>query len=115
MTFPAIFPHATGDPTNSVRERHIPITYGFKHLVKFGELNDGCDKPWRFASHPRFIYWALNMKRHQLLSQSSVYLYHHTADAKLTVEDLQSMVGSMSVTQLMSRLQHYAAKIQGSS
>ena len=116
MAFPALFPHATGDPTNPARERHISITDGFKHLVKFGELNEGCDKHWRFASHPRFTYWALNMKqRHQLLSQSSVYLHHHPADANLTVEDLQSMVGSMSAAHLMSRLQRYAAKIQGSS
>ena len=77
MAFPALFPHATGDPTNPARERHVSITDGFRHLVKFGEINASCDKHWRFASHPRFPYWAFNMKRrHQLLSQSSVYLHH---------------------------------------
>ena len=39
MAFPALFPHATGDPTNPARERHIYITDSFKHLVKFWELN----------------------------------------------------------------------------
>jgi hypothetical protein len=39
--------------------------------MKFAErLADGKFE-WRFASHPRFPYWALNMKqRHQLLSQN---------------------------------------------
>ena len=116
MAFPALFPHATGDPTNPARERPVSLTDGFKHLVRFGETNASCEKHWRFASHPRFPYWALNMKqRHQLLSQSSVYLHHHPADANLTVDDLRSMVGSMSAAQLMGHLQRYAAKIQGSS
>ena len=115
MAFPTLFPYASGDPTNPSRERNVSITDGFKHLVKFGEVNT-CEKHWRFACHPRFPYWALNIKqRHQLLSQSSVYLNHHPADANLTIEDLQSMVGSMSAAQLMGRLQRYAAKVQGSS
>lgn len=53
--------------------------------------------------------------RHQLISQSSVYLHHHPADAQLTVEDLRDMVGHLSAEQLMQRLQRYAAKVQGSS
>jgi len=32
MAFPALFPHATGDPTNPARERPVSITDGFKHL-----------------------------------------------------------------------------------
>ena len=116
MAFPALFPYAAGDPTNPARHHPVSITDGFKHLIKFGEVHDGCNTHWRFASHPRFPYWALNMKqRHQLLSQSSIYLKHHPADANLTVEDLKSMVGSMPAAQLMQRLQRYAAKVQGSS
>jgi len=98
MVFPALFPHATGDPTNPAREYPVSITDSFKHLVKFGEINTSCEKRWQFASHPRFLYWALNMKQqHQLLSQSSVYLYHNPTDANLTVEELQSMGASMHV------------------
>lgn len=54
-------------------------------------------------------------QRHQLLSQSRIYLKHHPADANLTVEDLKSMVGTMPAAQLMQHLQRYAAKVQGSS
>lgn len=35
-------------------------------------------------SHPGFLYWALNIKmRHQLISQTSIYLHHHPADGNL--------------------------------
>ncbi len=71
---------------------------------------------WRFASHPRFPYWALNMKqRHQLLSQAKIYLHQHPRDANLTLEDLQAMVGEMSAEHLMKRMQRYASKVQGSN
>ena len=53
-------------------------------------------------------------QRHQLLSQSKVYLQQNPSDARLTVEQLQEMVGTMNSMQLMNRLQRYAAKIQGS-
>ena len=62
--------------------------------------------------HPRFPYWALNMKqRHELLSQSKVYIQQHPCDASLTVQD---MVGAMDSVQLMNRLQRYATKLLGS-
>lgn len=108
------FSYASGDPTNPARHHPLSITDGFKHLIKFGELNT--NKHWRFASHPQFPYWALNMKqRHQLLSQSSIYLRQHSTDANLTVDDLRSMVGSMPAAHLIQHLQRYAAKVQGSS
>ena len=53
-------------------------------------------------------------QRHQMLSQSKVYLEQNPSDARLTVEQLQEMVGTMNSMQLMNRLQRYAAKIQGS-
>ena len=60
----------------------------------------------------RFPYWALNMKlRHQLLSQSSVYIHQHPGDANLTIENLRDMVGRLSAEQLMHRLQRYNANV----
>ena len=70
---------------------------------------------WHFATHPRFPYWALNIKQHhQFLLQTSVYLHQHPSDAQLTIDDLRSMVGQLSAEQLMQRLQHYGAKVAGS-
>lgn len=70
---------------------------------------------WQFTTHPRFPYWALNMKqRHQLISQASVYLHQNPADANLSYDDLSDMVGHLNAEHLMHCLQCYAAKIHGS-
>ena len=116
MSFPTLFPYATGDPTYPGRQRPVSLTDGFKHLIKYGDISDSNIKSWRFASHPHFIYWALNMKqRHQLLSQAKIYLLQNPGDANLSVDDLKAMVGTTSADYLMKRLQRYAAKIQGSN
>ena len=78
MAFPALFPYGTGNPNFPGRQRTVSLTDGFKHLIKYGDIKDNGQMHWHFASHPRFPYWALNMKqRHQLLSQSNVYLRQH--------------------------------------
>ena len=114
MAFPTLFPHGRGDPTNKRRLREVTLTEGFKHLIRYAEHFSTGQFVWRFASHPRFPYWALNMKqRHQLLSQARVYLTQNPQDANLTTEELQEMVRQMSAQQLMNRVQRYVAKIQG--
>ncbi len=115
MSFPTLFPYGTGDTTYPGRQRQLSLTDGFKHLVRYGEVTADKLKSWRFASHPCFPYWALNMKQcHQLLSQAKIYLQHNPGDADLSVDDLREMVGSMSADQLMKRVQRYAARLQGS-
>lgn len=114
QAFPTLFPYGTADPTCPGRQRSVTLTEAFKHLLRYAEVVDE-NLLWRFATHPRFPYWALNMKlRHQLISQTSVYLHQHPTDANLTVEDLRDMVGRMTSEHLMQRLQRYAAKTQGS-
>ena len=116
LSFPTLFPYGTGDPTFPGRSRPVTLTDGFKHLIKYGEITADNVKSWRFANHPRFPYWALNMKqRHQLLSQAKIYLQHNPADANLSIEELRTMIGSMSADLLMKRIQRYAAKVQGSN
>ncbi len=114
MAFPTLFPYGKGDPTNRARQHGITLTEAFKHLIKFAEKLENGKFEWRFASHPRFPYWALNMKqRHQLLSQAK-YL-SHPADANMTMEELKEMVNSMSANQMVSRLQRYVSKVQGTN
>ena len=63
MAFPTLFPDGKGDPTNKAVHSEISdsATQSFadklKHLIKFAEKRD---EKWiyRFASHPRFAYWA---------------------------------------------------------
>lgn len=102
MAFPTLFPYGCGDPTNPGRYYNITLTEGFKHLIKYGEKTSHNDLHWRFANHPRFLYWALNMKlRHQLLSQAKVYLSQNPGDASLTMEELRTMVDNLSSEHLM--------------
>ena len=113
MAFPTLFPYGKADPTNKRRRREVTLTEGIKHLIKYAERSSTGQFVWTFASHPRFTYWALNMKqRHQLLSQAHIYLTQNPQDANLTTEELQQMVQQMSAQQLMNRLQRYVAKIQ---
>ena len=115
MAFPTLFPYGKGDPTNRARNHEIALTEAFKHLMKFAEFTNGKFE-WRFASHPRFPYWALNMKqRHQLLSQANIYLRQHPTDANMTMEELKDMVNSMSANQMVNRLQRYVSKVQGTN
>jgi hypothetical protein len=84
------------------------LTEGFKHLIKYAESVDGTFH-WRFASHLRFPYWALNMKlRHQSISQASVYYQQNPGDANLTIEDLQDMIGRPNSEHLMQRIHNDA-------
>ena len=115
MVFPTLFPYGKGDPTCKGRHHAVTLAEAFKHLERYCDILPNGHFYWRFASHPRFPYWALNMKqRHELLSQSKIYIQQHPCDASLTVEQLQEMVGTMSSIQLMNRLQRYATKVLGS-
>ena len=115
MAFPTLFPYGRADPTDKGRERDVSLTEGFKHLEKYADITPEGTFHWRFASHSRFSYWALNMKqRHQILSQANVYLQQNPGDANLTSEELKEMVGKMSAKDLMNKLQRYASKVQGS-
>ena len=81
--------------------------------MKFAERLSNAKFQWKFASHPQFPYWALNMKqRHQLLSQANIYMHHHPADANVTMEELKTMVNLLSANQIVNTLQHYVSKIQ---
>ena len=114
QVFPTLFPYGAGDPTFPGRQHKVSLTDGFKHLERYADVVEGAFH-WRFASHPRFPYWALNMKqRHQLISQASVYLHQNQTDANLSIDNLRDMVGRLSAEHLMHRLQRYAAKIHGS-
>ena len=113
MAFPTLFPYGKGDPTKKTRLREVSLTEGFKHLIKYADRSTTGTFSWRFASHPRFPYWALNLKqRHQLLFLARIYLTQNPEDFNLTTEELRQMVGQLSANQVMNRLPRYVAKIQ---
>ena len=75
QAYPTLFLYGKGDSTCTARQRQVSFSEGLKHLIHYVDVVNGAFW-WRFASHPRFPYWALNMKqRHQLISQTFVFLH----------------------------------------
>ena len=110
MAFPTLFPGRKGDQTNIAVLSDISnnSTKSFperlKHLIKFAENIDG---KWtnRFASHPRFAYWAYNIvywKR--ILGQSKFFPKQNLTEANLTTDDLKEMTMFESYELLVSEL-----------
>ena len=84
MAFPTLFPDGKGDPTNPSLLRDVPFQEKVKHLIQFAENRNG-QWVYRFASHPRFAYWALNMiQRKRVLQQGGIFLKQNPGEAHLT-------------------------------
>ena len=119
MSFPTLFPDGKGDPTNYSMVRNISdcdteaFALKLKHLIRFGERING---KWlfRFASHPRFAYWAYNiLYRKRILSQGNFFMKQNAGEANLTTSDLQELWHSNTYSSLMGKLMHYAKNITG--
>ena len=115
LAFPALFPDGKGDPTNPLLHRDVHLAERVKHLLRFGENIDG---KWlyRFASHPRFAYWALNMiQRKRILQQTGIFLKQNPGEAHLSVEELQQMAADNNTNVFVSKLSRYLSNITGSN
>ena len=89
MAFPTLFPDGNGDPTNQALQRDVPLAERIKHLIKFAEQIDG-KWVYRFATHPRFSYWAFNMiQRMRILQQSGIFLKQNPGGANLSIDELR--------------------------
>ena len=119
MSFPSLFPDGKGDSTNTALLRNISesetesFAQKIKHLIKFAEK---IHNKWvyRFASHPRFAYWAFNiLYRRRLLNQGNFFIKQNPGEANLTFDELQDMLSSASYSTIMSKLMHYAKNITG--
>jgi hypothetical protein len=79
------------------------LTPALKHLIKFAELING-KRIYRFASHPRFSYWAFNMiQRRRTLQQTGIFLKQNPGEAHLTIEELHEMAENNSSAAFMSK------------
>ena len=121
MSSPTLFPDGKGDPTNYFTVRNISdsdteaIALKLKHLIRFGERING---KWvfRFASHPRFAYWAYNiLYRKRILSEGNFFVKQNPGEANLTTSDLQELWHSNTYSSLMGNLIHYAKNITGTN
>ncbi|CAB4041007.1 ATP-dependent DNA helicase PIF1, partial [Paramuricea clavata] len=115
MAFPTLFPDAKGDPTNESLLRDVSFAERIKHLIKYGEF---IDSRWvyRFAKHPRFSYWALNMiQRKRILQQSGIFLKQNPGEAHLTIDELREMAAGNNSAAFMSKISRYIGNISGSN
>ena len=114
MAFPTLFSDGKGDPTNPAILKNITLKEKIKHLIKFAEKKDN---KWiyRFANHPRFSYWALNMiQRKQILQQTGIFLKQNPGEQHLTLEERREMVDNNNANLLMTKLSRYITNISGS-
>ena len=114
MAFPTLFPDGKGDPTNPAILKNITLKEKIKHLIKFAEKRDN---KWiyRFANHPRFSYWALNMiQRKQILQQTGIFLKQNPGEQHLTLEEIREMINNNNSNLLMTKLSRYITNISGS-
>ena len=71
---------------------------------------------YRFASHPRFSYWAFNMiQRKRILQQSGIFLKQNPGEAHLTIDELQEMAASNTANVFMSKVPRYVGNIVGAN
>ena len=78
LAFPTLFPDGKGDPTNPCLHRDVPFNERIKHLLKFAETTVNGKFYFRFASHPRFSYWALNMIQRSELCNKQLFSLNKT-------------------------------------
>ena len=115
MAFPTLFPDGKGDPTNQGLLRDVSFQERIKHLLKFAEIIDG-KWVYRFASHPRFSYWAFNMiQRKRILQQSGIFLKQNPGEAHLTIDELREMAASNTANVFMSKVSRYVGNIAGTN
>ena len=113
LAFPALLPDGRGILLIHLFTEiyHLEI----KHLLKYAEKKDG---KWiyRFATHPRFAYWALNMiQRKQILQRTGIFLKQNPGEAHLTTEELQEMAANNNTATFLSKISRYISNITGSN
>lgn len=104
LAFPSLFPDGKGDPTNLCLHRDVPFNERIKHLLKFPETING-KFYFRFASHPRFSYWVLNMiQRKRTMQQTAVFFKQNPGEAHLTLEELRNMANKKKSQLFMAKI-----------
>ena len=115
MAFPTLFSDGKGDPTNPSLHKRVTLIEKFRHLCKFAENKNGLWH-YRFAQHPRFSYWALNMiQRAQILQKSGIFFKQNPGEQHLTIDELREMVVNNNSNVFMGKLSRYISNISGSN
>ncbi len=101
--FPTLFPTGAGNFL-APRERAVTVGNYFKHLMKYDDS--------RFATHPRFRYFALNSEmRWRVLQAGRVHIKQHPKDAHLSLDELKSIIDCRG-EQYTKKVLHYACNFR---
>ena len=119
--FQLFFPDGIADPTSQATVRNIfnndteSFAQKIKHLIRFAEHVNG-KWVYKFASHPRFAYWAYNiLYRRRILGQGNFFIKQNPGEANLTTDELRAMLTSNEYPKIMSKLMHYAKNVTGTN
>lgn len=67
------------------------------------EGKKGTQWVYRFATHPRFAYWAFNMtQRKHILQQTGIFLKQNPGEAHLTTQEIKPMASTNNIVPSLS-------------
>ena len=105
MAFPTLFPSEAADYLHP-RPHRLLLHEWVKHLIRY--------KDGRFAHHPRFRFFALNMIfRHRAMEQGR-FLFHKTIGAAdMTIGQLRDNLGRENGAALAAKIVRCVKKVRG--
>jgi ATP-dependent DNA helicase PIF1 len=105
MAFPSLFPDGKADFTLP-RRKHLLLHEWVKHLMRYRDS--------RFASHPRFRFFALNMIfRHRAMQQGRFLFMRSTGNRQMTVGQLKDALKADNGPQLAMKIARCVKSVRG--
>jgi ATP-dependent DNA helicase PIF1 len=105
MAFPSLFPHGKADFTLP-RRRQLALHEWVKHLMHYRDS--------RFATHPRFRFFALNMIfRHRAMQQGKFLFMCSAGNRNMTVGQLKDALKTDNGPQLAMKIARCVKSVRG--
>jgi ATP-dependent DNA helicase PIF1 len=105
MAFPSLFPTGRADFTMP-RRKHLALYEWVRHLMRY--------KDSRFATHPRFRFFALNMIfRHRAMEQGRFLFLRSIGNRNMTVGQLKQALAADDGRQLAMKIVRCVKTVRG--
>lgn len=97
------------------------LCYEIYHLQKESNTSSSLEEKigtqwvYRFATHPRFAYWAFNMTQRKHIPQhTGIFLKQNPGEAHPTTEEIKQMASTNNIGTFTSKVSRYLGNISGS-
>ena len=97
------------------------LCYEIYHLQKESNTSSSLEEKigtqwvYRFATHPRFAYWAFNMTQRKHIPQhTGIFLKQNPGEAHPTTEEIKQMASTNNIGTFTSEVSRYLGNISGS-